>query len=266
MMSAVKTLTPSSLARSSASFSTLTSKARMHANSLRCRSSMTDAPMTSRLCTGPMEMPETGICTASLSRKARRASSEPRVEAWTYTPSPVRSTLWRMALMSLITSSLRSSTSSAGVRRCSCVPATAFSRSCATSLMPCAATISLWCMYCDLTRSSRSGCGVRSARTLVTIGPSRPATTTVAPSLSEPLSSTQSIVVPSPSTIFTSMTVHCTSSTYMSFSVMRVCGSLVMTWSKSGMPSPVMALVGTMERYLRGSGFSKYTAAFKPCS
>jgi len=45
-------------------------------------SAITLALRTSFLWTGPMLMPLTGIFTSSESRKARRASREPRVEAW----------------------------------------------------------------------------------------------------------------------------------------------------------------------------------------
>ena len=42
--------------------------------------------------------------------------------------------------------------------------------------------------------------------------------------------------------------------------------SLTSSWSMSGMPSPLMALVGTMLTYLRGSGFFQYSATFSPCA
>ena len=91
MMSAVKILTPVELACSVASFVTTTSKAKMTANFFRPFSSIVLARMTSRLCTGPMLIPETGILTASERRNSNRASRDPKVEACTQTPSPAHS-------------------------------------------------------------------------------------------------------------------------------------------------------------------------------
>lgn len=53
----------------------------------------------------------------------------------------------------------------------------------------------------------------------------------------------------------TSSTVHSVLSTYMSLSLIIVCVSFTMSCSRSGMPSPVMALVGTTLTYLRGSAW-----------
>ncbi len=64
----------------------------MHAGAARAFfrpfSSITLARMTSRRCTGPMLMPDTGIFTVGERRNSSRASSEPSVLAWTQTPSP----------------------------------------------------------------------------------------------------------------------------------------------------------------------------------
>ena len=49
---------------------------------------MTLARMTSRLWTGPMLMPDTGMRTAGDLRNSRSASREPSVDACTHTPSP----------------------------------------------------------------------------------------------------------------------------------------------------------------------------------
>ena len=86
----------------------------MVANSGRLRSCITLAPITSRLFTGPMAMPATGIFTASDLRNSKSASSEPRVDACTYTPSPVLSMRPITFFMSESTSSLSSSMSSSG--------------------------------------------------------------------------------------------------------------------------------------------------------
>lgn len=79
MMFAVKTVTPRSSACLSASLTTGTSKARMHAYSGCDRSSCVDARITSILCTGPMLIAQTGIC--DVLRNSSSASSEPSVEA-----------------------------------------------------------------------------------------------------------------------------------------------------------------------------------------
>mmetsp|Transcript_33806 Transcript_33806/g.74950 ORF Transcript_33806/g.74950 Transcript_33806/m.74950 type:complete len:223 (-) Transcript_33806:1550-2218(-) len=222
MMSAVKTLTLSSWASSRASLLTGTSNARITAYFLAPFSFITLALSTSFLCTGPMLMPDTGMLTSSLLRKASRASREPRVEACTHTPSPPLSTLLKMSAMSAIAASLSSSSSSSGPTTNIEVPATAVSRPGATILTPMAARISLWSIRAPFTRISRSTCGVLSALIRVTIGPPRPHTTILSPSLSMPLTSTQSTVVPSPSMVLTSSTVHCVSATNMSLSAIMV--------------------------------------------
>ena len=86
------------------------------------------------------------------------------------------------------------------------------------------------------------------------------------PSFNEPLTSTTSTVVPKPSKVFTSSTVACVSSSSVSRSAIMLCVSLTISCRRSGMPSPVMALVGTTLTYLRGSLFFQYSATFKPCS
>mmetsp|Transcript_19071 Transcript_19071/g.32059 ORF Transcript_19071/g.32059 Transcript_19071/m.32059 type:complete len:294 (-) Transcript_19071:936-1817(-) len=267
MMSAVKILTPTSSAICCASDVTLTSKARMQAYSF-CPflSRAVDAAMTSRLFTGPMLITDTGIFTASDLRNSRSASSDPKVDAWTQTPSPDLSTEDRMLLMSEETSFLSSSSSSSGPSTNTGVPARTLSRPVATIFTPCAPLISLWWMYDPFTRISRIGCGVTRARICVTTGPEMPQHTMFCPSFSVPFTRITSMVVPSPSIIFTSSTVACRSLTYCSFSAMRVCGSCTRRPRRSGRPSPVMAEVGTTLMYDRGSGFSQYRAAFRPCS
>ena len=100
---------------------------------------------------------------------------------------------------------------------------------------------------------------------MVTMGPLRPHSTTVSPTLSTPLMSTTSTVVPRPSIIFTSSTEQVTYGTYMMRFVMSSCVICVSSSSKSGMPSPVMAEVGTSEIVLFCDLFSKYNSAFSPC-
>ena len=58
---------------------------------------------------------------------------------------------------------------------------TALSRSFAAILTPWAASISLKVVYAFLTRSSFSGSGISSDRTVVTMGPSNPHRTMVSP-------------------------------------------------------------------------------------
>ena len=91
------------------------------------------------------------------------------------------------------------------------------------------------------------GCGVRRARMLVTIGPLLPASTMVSPFLRVPLRSNTSMAVPKPSTVFTSMTVHSNSSLTSSLSLIKFCVNFKVRYNKSGMPSPVRALMGTRE-------------------
>mmetsp|Transcript_6939 Transcript_6939/g.12774 ORF Transcript_6939/g.12774 Transcript_6939/m.12774 type:complete len:210 (+) Transcript_6939:619-1248(+) len=208
MISAVKMVTPISAAICLASAFAVTSNARITAYSSRC-SRMTAAFITSFLWTGPIASPDTGTLLSS--RKHKRASREPSVLAWTYTPFPEGSTRDRMEARSDIHSSLRSSTSSLGPQTSSCVPATAWSSPLAVILTPIAALISLWWTYSDLTRISFIGGGVRRARIEVTMGPCKPHITIVSPSRSTPLTKTTSMVVPRPSTFLTSSTVHCRS-------------------------------------------------------
>mmetsp|Transcript_253 Transcript_253/g.293 ORF Transcript_253/g.293 Transcript_253/m.293 type:complete len:249 (+) Transcript_253:730-1476(+) len=245
MTSAVKTLTLSSSANSLASLATGTSKARITANLDILRSFITLALSTSRLWTGPILIPETGILTASLSRKVSSASNDPRVEACTQTPSPPLSTLEKMSVMSSMTASLSSSSESSGVMTNIEVPATAVSRPGATIFTPIAALISLWSINWPLMRSSRRAWGVFRALIRVTSGPPRPQTTILSPSRSFPFSNTTSTVVPRPSIVLTSNTEHWGTSTYMSRSASMVWVSLTMTWRRSEMPSPVTAEVGT---------------------
>ena len=73
-----------------------------------------------------------------------------------------------------------------------------------------------------------------------------------------------SMVVPSPSIIFTSKTVHCTALKNCSWTFSRVCVRETRVWSKSGIPSPVMAEVGTTLMKVRTSGLSQYNAALRP--
>ena len=103
---------PISSARRSASLSTVTSKQRMHANSLAF-SSMVAARITSLLCTGPMFIPDTGILLTF--KKSRSASNDPRVDACTQTPRPGQATRYlypaaRLSMLKLATVRLRSIT------------------------------------------------------------------------------------------------------------------------------------------------------------
>lgn len=92
-----------------------------------------------------------------------------------------------------------------------------------------------------------------SARTVVTIGPLKPQSTMVSPCLSAPLARMMSTVWPRPSTTLTSSTVACGSRAHMSRCTMKVCVSLTISCSMSGMPSPVIAEVGTIEMFSRKS-------------
>lgn len=70
----------SSSSRLLTSLETGTSKARMTAYLGHFFSFMTLARNTSRLCTGPMLMPDMGMLTSELDRKASSASRDPSVE------------------------------------------------------------------------------------------------------------------------------------------------------------------------------------------
>mmetsp|Transcript_70048 Transcript_70048/g.160604 ORF Transcript_70048/g.160604 Transcript_70048/m.160604 type:complete len:212 (-) Transcript_70048:647-1282(-) len=201
MMSAVKIVTPDDLASSAASVEILTSKARMRARS-GSFSAITDALITSRLCTGPMLMDATGM--VEFRRKSRRASSAPSVEACTCTPLLSFEMSFITSSRSSMTESFSSSILSSFPAISTWVPAMAPSRPCAAILTPIAARIALWCTYSPLTRISFIGCGVSSVRTTVTTGPLKVQTTMVSPSLIIPSVRTRSIVVPSPSTTLTS--------------------------------------------------------------
>ena len=96
------------------------------------------------------------------------------------------------------------------------------------------------------------------------MGPEIPATTIVCPSRNVPLMRMTSIVVPRPSIIFTSSTVHCTASKNCSRSFMRVWVRSTRVWIRSGIPWAVIADVGTTLMNLRTSGLSQYMAAFRP--
>mmetsp|Transcript_3196 Transcript_3196/g.8464 ORF Transcript_3196/g.8464 Transcript_3196/m.8464 type:complete len:229 (+) Transcript_3196:1002-1688(+) len=228
MMSAVKILTFSSSASSRASLDTGTSKARMTAyflaelSALEPFSFITLARSTSFLCTGPMLMPDTLMLTSGEARKVSSASSEPRVDACTHTPSPPLSTFEKMSAISAMAAIFSSSSSSSGVTTNMDVPATAVSRPGATILTPMAAVTSLWSMSSPFTRISFITCGVFSALMRVTMGPLRPHTTTLSPSRSLPLTSTQSTVVPRPGIVLTSSTVASGWSTNMSRSAIMV--------------------------------------------
>jgi hypothetical protein len=64
----------------------------------------------------------------------------------------------------------------------------------------------------------------------------------------------------------TSRTVHSSSDRYMSRSLIRCWVSWTSSMIMSGIPSPVMAEVGTKETYRPKSLFSSYKTALKPCS
>mmetsp|Transcript_55092 Transcript_55092/g.159528 ORF Transcript_55092/g.159528 Transcript_55092/m.159528 type:complete len:270 (+) Transcript_55092:1025-1834(+) len=108
------------------------------------------------------------------------------------------------------------------------------------------------------------GCGVSNARIVVTMGPPIPANTIWSPSFNVPLTRMTSMVVPRPSMFLTSMTVHCNSSSISSLSAITSCVLFKAMYRRSGTPSPVNALVGTMDTWEVGSSFSQYSAQFKP--
>mmetsp|Transcript_92285 Transcript_92285/g.287641 ORF Transcript_92285/g.287641 Transcript_92285/m.287641 type:complete len:228 (-) Transcript_92285:674-1357(-) len=221
MMSAVKTCTSSCLACVMASLLTLTSKQRMTAYSGRFLSFMIAAFFTSFLWTSPMPTSKTGIFMSP--RKDKRASKEPSVLAFTYTPSACFSNSLRTLSKPSSTSSFSSSMSSSGPTTRSSVPATASSRPGAQIFTPMDKLIDAWWTYSPFTRISFMGFGVRSARMVVTMGPFMPAMTIWSPSRSVPFTRTTSMVVPRPSMFFTSMTVHCSSSFTSSFDPINVC-------------------------------------------
>lgn len=144
--SPLNNLIPASSANFSASLSTGTSKHRMQAISCAF-SSCGMTRLTSFLCTGPMLIPETGILLSS--RKESRASREPRVLAWTCTPTCVLEMRLSKSSKGFMISSIKSSSSSSGPHTRSLEPAIALSRSGATTLTPFAALTSLLWTYCD---------------------------------------------------------------------------------------------------------------------
>mmetsp|Transcript_117878 Transcript_117878/g.313578 ORF Transcript_117878/g.313578 Transcript_117878/m.313578 type:complete len:255 (+) Transcript_117878:739-1503(+) len=254
-MSAVKICTSSCFAWLMASVLTLTSKQRITANSGFFFSFMIAAFFTSFLCTSPIPTSKTGIFMST--KKLRSASSEPSVLALTYTPSGCFSNSAKTLSKPSDTSSLSSSISSSGPTTRSSVPATASSKPGAQIFTPMDMLICWWWTYSPFTRISFMGCGVRSARMVVTMGPLMPAITIWSPSRSVPLTRTTSIVVPRPSMFLTSMTVHCNSSFTSSLAPICVCVRVSSWNNRSGTPSPVSALVGTIETVLRGSSFSQ---------
>mmetsp|Transcript_67047 Transcript_67047/g.112235 ORF Transcript_67047/g.112235 Transcript_67047/m.112235 type:complete len:237 (+) Transcript_67047:620-1330(+) len=232
-----------------------TSKARMMAYSFLCSSIV----MVLRMCflwMGPMLTVATGIGGLQSFKKARRASSDPRVEAWTDTPRSWVSMPFRIlsTLTASFSFSISSSEASSGmVNRYE--PATAWSSSVAEIFTPWAARISLWCTYSPLTRISFRGWGVRSARMWVMMGPLRPPRMMVSPSRSTPFTRITSMVCPRPSMIFTSRITQSSWSFSVILSCRCFCVSCVISSSRSGMPSPVCADVGTSDTYFLKSLF-----------
>eukprot|EP01085_Mycamoeba_gemmipara_P004209 Mycagemm_TRINITY_DN10298_c1_g1::TRINITY_DN10298_c1_g1_i1::g.4209::m.4209 type:complete len:135 gc:universal TRINITY_DN10298_c1_g1_i1:875-471(-) len=134
MISAEKMRTLHFSASRAASSVILTSKARITACS-GLRSSITEALMTSFLWMGPSATDDTGM-SESL-RNSSSASSEPSVEACTYTPRPPLLLLSLVTFSrSFITSFMADSLSSGRRTTYSCEPATACSRSGAAILIP----------------------------------------------------------------------------------------------------------------------------------
>mmetsp|Transcript_111852 Transcript_111852/g.316398 ORF Transcript_111852/g.316398 Transcript_111852/m.316398 type:complete len:256 (+) Transcript_111852:756-1523(+) len=255
MMSAVMICTSSCAACNFASLLTFTSNARMTAYSGRFFSFMMAAFLMSFLWTSPMPTSKTGIFMSW--RKDSSASRDPRVLAFTYTPSGCFSKSARMLSKPSLTSSFISSTSSSGPTTKSSVPAIASSRPGAQILTPIDVLIWVWCMYSFLTRISFMGCGVKSARMVVTIAPPIPAMTIWSPSRKVPFTRITSIVVPRPSMFLTSITVHWSSSCTSSLLLRRLWLRCRSWYRRSGTPSPVSALVGMMETQERGSSFSQ---------
>mmetsp|Transcript_21391 Transcript_21391/g.85071 ORF Transcript_21391/g.85071 Transcript_21391/m.85071 type:complete len:204 (-) Transcript_21391:586-1197(-) len=165
-----------------------------------------------------------------------------------------------------MTSSLRSSTSSSGPQTMTAVPGTTFSRPWPVILSPTAASMTSCLTSSVLTRVSRDGGGVSSARACVTSGPSGVQSTSASPSRSAPLTRMTSSVAPSPSTTLTSSTVHWSVAHHVSVCARRCCVSESTTRSRSGTPSPVIADVGTIDTVDRGSSFSQYSATLSACS
>ncbi|KAK2192953.1 hypothetical protein NP493_19g02017 [Ridgeia piscesae] len=97
--------------------------------------------MMSRLCTGPMLMPQYWIL--EVRRNSSRASREPKVEACTYTPRSWSRMEARTSFNAFAISSFQISVSSALCETYTGRPASDFSRSLAIILTPCAACTSL---------------------------------------------------------------------------------------------------------------------------
>mmetsp|Transcript_11024 Transcript_11024/g.24450 ORF Transcript_11024/g.24450 Transcript_11024/m.24450 type:complete len:259 (-) Transcript_11024:960-1736(-) len=258
MMSAENMRTCDSSAMALASASTVVSKASMVANSGRPFSFMMLARITSFLWMGPMFTCETGMGGLHSSRRnCSSASRAPSVDACTMTPLLSVCRDFCILATSPCTSSVTSSRSSPGCTSSTEVPASTRPMSGATIFTPMAPEMDSWCMYSDLMRISFEGGGVSSALMVVTTGPFMVLRTMVSPSLRVPLTSTTSTVWPSPSMTFTSSTLHCRCSTYMSLSVSLLCVSVTSIISRSGTPSPVTAEVGTRLTVLPRSVFSQ---------
>mmetsp|Transcript_62284 Transcript_62284/g.157398 ORF Transcript_62284/g.157398 Transcript_62284/m.157398 type:complete len:234 (-) Transcript_62284:3037-3738(-) len=222
MMSAVMICTSSVAACFTASGFTFTSKARITAYSGCFFSFMMHAFLTSFFCTSPMPMSKTGIFMSD--KKESKASKEPKVLAFTYTPAGSFSIDCKMLASSgskqaSSISAFTSSRSSSGPTTRSSLPAMASSKPGAQILMPMDVLIFSWCTYSLFTRISFIGCGVSKARIVVTIGPLMPAMTIWSPFRKVPFTRMTSIVVPRPSMFFTSMTVHVNSSSLTSISL-----------------------------------------------
>mmetsp|Transcript_19665 Transcript_19665/g.58502 ORF Transcript_19665/g.58502 Transcript_19665/m.58502 type:complete len:221 (-) Transcript_19665:1134-1796(-) len=218
MMSAVKILTPFLSAYVCASGSTGTSKPRMQENSSWPFCAMMAARRTSFLWMGPTVALDTGMGGRSLParslpgfrRNSSRASSAPSVEACTVTPLDSVTRVSVRDATSFMTSSRRSSRSSSAEATTTPVPGMTFVSSWSPVIFRPIAPSSVSCLTSsDLTRVSRDGGGVSSARACVTTGPSCVQRTMVSPAWSAPFTRITSSVAPRPSTTFTSSTVHC---------------------------------------------------------
>ena len=134
---------------------------------------------TSFLWTGPIAILTTGIL-AVVFKNSRSASSDPKVDACTQTPSLCLSTyLSRISQRLSSISAFASYTSWSVLALNSSEPAIAFSRPGAAIFIPMEPLIFWWWIYSALTLISFNGYGVNKALIYVTIGPLKPWSTIV---------------------------------------------------------------------------------------
>jgi hypothetical protein len=110
------------------------------------------------------------------------------------------------------------------------------------------------------------GCVVNNARITVVITPLKPNKHTLSPSFKVPSTNITSIVVPKPSIFFTSKTVQANYYFNVIFSFKNYIEYFSITPNKSGIPSPVIPDVGTIETYYLIFSFFQYNVVLNPFS